>query len=232
MLTYSDMQAELLSRLQAANNSTLWTTARLETLIQDAYRWATGLFNWPQTQSAKVSSTVKDQEAYDYPGDFRSNSVVRVVIDSKRYDRKAFEDYLDFKLENPDQTQKRIFADFNRQIFILPVPTANGNGNLSVWGHNEVAQLSGGTDTTIFSTSDEPCNEAIVKKALSVAIKKINPNLAITESNEAQQILANAFSVIKSNQQRDQRLDHPRFQVPNFFGPGHSSRPGNFSIVN
>lgn len=229
MQTYSEMKAELLSRLMIADNNTLFTTARIESLIKDAHLWATSLFLWPALERARITSTNGDYY-YDYPSDFRTDSITRVIIDSVKYDRKAFEDFLDYKYNNPNETSKKIFADYGRQIFIFPTP-GTGTNNFDVWGCIQAAQLSGSVTTTIFSNSDEAGNEAIVKKAYSVALAKINKNLSIQEELEAKNILIGIWGKIMQRQQRDQRLDRPFFDVTDMFAGKGTAGIGQFSKV-
>ncbi len=229
MQTYTELQTELLSRLMAASNSTLFTTTRIQTLIKDAYMWAVTQYNWPVLEKAKITKTSAGNYYYDYPAEFRTDSIIRVEIDGIEYDRKAFEDFLDYKNENPTDVSRKIFADFGRQIFIFPTPTVTGVSNFDVWGVIQPDQLSGGTDTTIFTYHDESGNEAIVKKAFAVAMTKTNKNLAVQEENEAKTILATIWQKVAQRQQRDQRLDHPFFDVPDMFAGKGSAGIGKFS---
>jgi hypothetical protein len=228
MQTYSEMQTELLSRLMVAGNSTLFTTTRIQTLIKDAHLWATSQYLWPQLERARTTSTTTDYY-YDYPSDFRTDSIVRVIIDSVKYERKAFEDFLDYKYNYPTHTDKKIFADYGRQIFIFPTPSA-GSNNFDVWGCIQATQMTVDASETIFSKSDDAGNEAIIKKALSVALAKINKNLSLQEENEARLILTGIWNKIAQRQQRDQRLDRPLFSVQDMFGAGQVSETGKFSI--
>lgn len=227
MQTYTELQSELLSRLQVADNSTLYTTTRVQSLIKDAYMWATSIYLWPELEKAKTTST-STAYYYDYPSDFKTDSITRVIIDTKEYDRKAFEDFLDYKDKNPTDTNTRIFADHGRQVFIFPTPTA-GSSNFDIWGLVQATQLSLGADVTIFSSHDDAGNEAVVKKALSVALAKINKAMAQQEEAEAKGILGTIYGKILQRQQRDQRLDHARFEVPNFFGK-QVGNIGKFSV--
>jgi hypothetical protein len=230
MQTYTELQTELLARLMAASNSTLYTTTRIQTLIKDAHTWATSRYMWPQLEKAKTTHTQADHYYYDYPGDFRTDAIIRIIIDDERYDRKAYEDFLDYKDNNPTDLSTHIFADYGRQIFIFPTPATTGSSNFDVWGCIQATQLSAGTDETIFSNHDESGNEAIVKKALSVAIGKQNKQLAVQEETEAKEILAVIWDKISKRQQRDQRIDHPMFSVPNYFQRGTgASGVGKFS---
>src|SRR3990167_28388 len=229
MQLYSEFQSELLSRLQVADNSTLYTTSSVQTLIKDAHMWATALHPWPSLRKAKTTST-DGSYYYDYPANFKTDSIFRVIIDEIEYNRKNFEDFLDFKENNSGRTDKKIFADFGRQIFIFPTPSI-GTDNFDVWGEYQVTQLSGASDTTIFTYSDETGNEAIVKKALSVALAKTNKQLATQEETEAKNILDGIYRKILQRQQRDQKLDQPMFNVPDFFPRGgRATDIGKFSI--
>lgn len=229
MQTYTDLQNELLSRLMASGNSTLYTTTRIQSLIKDAYMWATTLYQWPVLEKAKTSHTIANDYYYDYPAEFRTDSIIRVIIDDKEYNRKAFEDFLDYRDENSTDTDTRIFADYGRQVFVFPTPTVTGSNNLDVWGCIQATQLVSGTDDTIFTHHDESGNEAIVKKALSVAWAKTNKQLSVQEENEAKDILATIWKKIAERQQRDQRLDHPIFNVSDMFGHANVSDIGKFS---
>src|SRR3990172_3109899 len=118
MQTYSEMQTELLARLMASTNSTLFPTARIQTLIKDAHLWATSLYLWPQLERDKYTSTNGDYY-YDYPTDFRTDSISRIIIDDKEYDRKAFEDWLDYKLNNSTDNKEINVKTIRNLIFLI-----------------------------------------------------------------------------------------------------------------
>jgi hypothetical protein len=218
MRTFAEMRSELSSRLMVASNSTLFDTTRIAKLITDAHQWATSLFNWPQLEEAEYSDTVANQYYYDYPPDFRTDSISRIYVDSDRYDRKAFEDFLDYKENNPTATDKKIFADYGRQIFIFPTPATSGTANLEVYGTTQAEdEPEEDTTYTIFSVHDDSGNEAIVKKALSVAIAKTDKMRSVAEETEAIAILTRLWSKMAARQQRNQRLDHPMLDVPDYF---------------
>jgi hypothetical protein len=227
MYTFKEMRDELLARLIVANNSTLYTDARLSLLIKHAYIWVTDQYLWPQLERAKYTNTAASQYYYDNPTTFKTDCVTRVIVNELEYDRKNFEDFLDYKQNYPTDVTKRIFADYGRQIFLFPTPTAILK--LEIWGLIQPEPLSADADMTIFSDSDENGNEAIVRKALSVAIGKTNNNLALSEENEAKSILATIYNKILQRQQRDQRLDHAFFNVSDMFGHSGSSDTGRFS---
>lgn len=198
MDTHTEMDAELASRLMVASNSTLFTAARITKLVNDATLIAEGLHEWPETVRAKTTSTTTDYY-YDYPVEFRTDTIQRVEIDGIEYNKKDFQDYMDYKIKYEDY---------------LIAPTV-GSANMDVWGCIQPELAS----TTIFSYHASRGNEAIVKLALAAALAKINKNLAVREELEAKQILEDIWKPIVNNQSKKQRLDHPLFNVPDFFGP-------------
>lgn len=224
-----EMEIELQSRLQVSSNSTQYPASRLTTLIQDAYKWATTMFTWLDLVDAKETNSKAGYEYYDYPEDFRSSSIVMLTMDGDEYTRKNFEDYQDFKRNNPNSTEK-IFANYGRRFFIFPTPTTNGTNNISIWGQGVASSLSSPSSTTIFTNNKVEGNEAIVKKALSVALVRIDPPASVKEESEALAILTKINKDEWKSTQRDQRIQHPKFAVPNYFGTTRYRDPiGGFS---
>lgn len=229
MRTRSDMETELLARLQVANNSSLYPAARLTTLIQNAYTWATTTWVWTDLVNGKYTSSIANNEYYDYPDSFRSNTIMRLELDNVSYKRKSFEDYLDYKENNIDSDYK-MFASYGRYYFIHPTPKTNGTNNITVWGALMADDLTTSSSITIFSDNKEEGNEAIVKKALSVALTRVDKNLAITEEKEAISILSKLYLDEKAATQRDQRIQHPKFAIPDYYANRYKTTYGNFNL--
>ena len=229
MRTRADMEAELLARLQVANNSTMFPSARITTLIQNAYIWATTTWVWTDLVNGKYTSTIANSEYYDYPADFRSNTIMRLTVDGVSYDRKAFEDYLAYKERNPSDKYK-MFASYGRYYFIHPTPTANGSNNITVWGALMADGLPNANSTTIFTDNKEEGNEALVRKALSVALTRIDKNLSVAEEQAARDMFAKLYIDELAATQRDQRIQHPKFLVPDFYAGRYKTSYGNFNF--
>ena len=227
MITRTDMETELVAQLQVASNSSLFPSARITTLIQNAYAWATNLFIWLELYRAKCTSTVADAEYYDYPEEFRLGTILRLEVDGEPYERKNYEDYLDYKENNPDTT-KKMFANFSTWYFMNPTPTENGSNNIDVWGAIQADLLANGTDETIFSNNKPEGNDAVVQRAFSVAMKRIDSGLSETENDNAIAVLGKLNADEWKATQRDKRLDHPKFNVPNFFGGARNAGIGKF----
>ena len=237
METRSDLETELLARLMAANNSTLVPASRATKLIQDAYIWAGSLFFWPSLYRARLASTLANQQYYDYPTDFLTGSISRLYVDGVKYNKIAYQDFMDY-VDNvnvgsipPDPT-KHYFAEFGRQYFLWPTPTQNGTNNLIIWGNIQPPALVNPTDTTIFSMWDDSGNEAIIKKALSVSMERIDSGFAAGQKAESVQLLSLMWAKVAAEMQKNQRLAHPMFNVFDMFGQqSGQSTIGNFNNV-
>jgi hypothetical protein len=236
MTTRSDLENELLARLQVASNSTVFGASRLTQLIQNAYIWSTDILIWLDLVKAQTSNSVTGQEYYDYPDDsdpdndsshFKSGSIVRLELGGEPYARKRFEDYLAWKNQYPTSTDK-IFASYGRQFFIWPVPTSVAT--LDVWGAIPAEPLSSSSSITIFSNNKEICNEAVVDKAYSVAARKTDPKGAQIAEASAITVLTKTNKDEWATVQRDQALAHPKFMVPDFFGKGSGVNSTNGPI--
>ena len=242
--TRADLETELTNRLMVANNSALFPAARITELIKQSYRWAGSLHFWPSLQKARTTTALKNTQAlnydyYDYPSDFLTDSVSRVYIDGKKYELKTFQSFLDYvdqtqiTSSSPD-TSKRYVANYGRQYFIWPSYTGVAPANnLLVWGNIQPLDLALSTDTTIFSTWDDAGNEAIVKKALSIALARLESGYAGSELQGANQLLEVMWKKVTDEMQKAQPLNHPRFDVPNFFGiQAGVSTVGTFNVSN
>lgn len=227
MDTRSDLEQELLSQLQAADNSSLYSASRLTQLIKNAYIWATNLFIWNDLVRAKCTGTIAGNDYYDYPDEFRSDTIIRLEIDGVPYEQINYEDLLDFKRNNPNSDEK-LFANFGRQVFVYPTPTTNGTNNMVLWGAIQADDLVNSTDVTIFSGNKESANESIVRKAFSVAIKRTDKATSKEEEKAAIDELTRLNLIESKGRQRQRRKQHPRFIVPDFFAGRGVTAVGNF----
>lgn len=242
MITRADIETELLARLMVANNSTLVSSTRATTLVKDASLWAGMLFFWPslyrsRTFSSKPNTQSLAYDYYDYPTDMLDGTISRLYINGEKYEKKAFQDFLDYvdnALQNsmpPDPT-KRYFAEFARQFFVYPTVSVAGSSDGIIWGNIQPAALTNPTDRTIFSLWDDSGNEAILKKALSVEMERLDSGFAMEQKQEAVQLLTLIWKKVVTENQKNQRLNHPFFQVFDMFGQASGlSTIGNFNNV-
>lgn len=227
MDTLANIRVAVQDDLTTGDESTLFSPNLIDRAINRAYRKAGGLFPWPELQDAKKTSTQASQEYYDYPQNWRSNSIWKVVIDDVRYGEDpdgsplSFDDYLNWKEDYPDYTDKK-WANQWRRFFVWPVPTTQGNNNITVWGVKVVSALSADSDTTVFSYSTPEANEAIELEAVAILKSKTDDDKSAQfKSMEAKQILVGAWAKIAKEVSKYEKIQ-PMFDIPNFFGENKS----------
>lgn len=234
MITRADIETELQARLMISNNSTLVSSSRLTQLVKDASDWAGSLFFWPSLYRSRYFSSKPSSQSstpilplkydyYDYPTDFLTGSISRLYFNGKKYDKKAFQDFLDYVDNSQDNTlapdaTKRYFAEFGRQFFVWPGVSVAGTNDGLVWGNIQAPALSSGSTKTIFSLWDDTGNEAILKKALSVEMERLDSGFANEQKQEAVQLLSLIWKKVVTENQKAQRLNHARFATPDYFG--------------
>ena len=232
MDTFDELIQAVQDDLTVGTESALYNPTLIKRVINRAYRKAGALFPWPELMDAKKTSTQANQEYYDYPRNWRSLSVWKLTItdsDGKdiRYGEEpdgsplSFDDYLAWKQDNQSSTEKK-WANQWRRFFIWPVPTTQGNNNISVWGQMVTEDLVDDSDTTIFSYSASEGNEAIVLEAVAILKSKGEQEKAGEfRSVEAKQILTAYWVRIRKEMAKYEK-NMPFFDVDDFFGNGNS----------
>ena len=215
---FSDLINAVQTDLTIGNESTMYPLAAVKLAIVRAYRKAGGFYRWPETEDAKKTSSVVNQEYYDYPQNWRPDSAWKLSVDGTDYgDPLVFKDYL-YEKENSFPSQLKLaWSSQWRRIFIYPTPTVDGNNNIVIWGQKIVDALVNDTDTTIFSFSMPECNDAIAIEA--TAILKAKGSDMSTEqfkSMEAKQILTVAWNKVRQDQTKYEKTT-PMFEIPDFF---------------
>jgi hypothetical protein len=241
--TRADLEKELVDRLMTANNSATFPPDRITDLIQQSTIWAGSLYFWPPLMRARITTAAKNTQGlnydyYDYPPDFLTKSISRIYIDGKKYMPKTFQTFLDYvdhsnsDQDKPDAT-KRYFSTYGRQYFIWPSYSGTAPvDNLLVWGNIQHPALNNASDKTIFSVWDDSGNEAIIKKGFAIAMKRLEPSLAVAEEQSALQLLALMWKRVTDEMQREQPLNSAMFNIPDMFGSGATMATiGNFNNV-
>lgn len=237
----ADLVQAVQDDLNVGEESTLYSPGVIKRSINRAKRKVEGLYPWPELQDAKKTSSQTNQEYYDYPQNWRSNSIWKLVsVDSEgnevRYGEDpdgsplSFDDYLVWKEDNPDSTEKK-WANQWRRFFVWPVPTSAGTNNIHVWGIKVTSDLSADSDETVFSHSTPEANEAIVLETVAILKSKGDQEKSGEfRSTEAKQILSVAWSKIKKEMAKYEK-NQPFFEVSDLFGANNSKDlRGRFDI--
>jgi len=219
---FSELQTTVQSDLNITDDSTLFPLATVKLAINRAYTKCSALFRWPELEDAKKTSTEINQEYYEYPTNWRPDSIWRVAVGEERYGQDpdgspmAYKDYMNWKEDNSASTSKK-WANQWRRFFIWPIPTANGDNNICVFGQRIPDALSADADVTIWSYSMPECNEAVVLEATAILRYKGEEQKAgAFFSTEAKGILIVSWGKIKQEQMKYEKV-HPFLNVPDYY---------------
>lgn len=223
MNTLANLRTAVRSDLNVTSSSSLFPEATIDNAINRAYQKSGALFRWPQLEDAQETTTQADQEYYDTPSTWRPNSMWRLQVDgdyygeSPDYSPMVFQDYLDWKADdaNDGSTEKK-WAAFGSWYFIYPTPS-EADLVIAIWGQKNITELSGESDTTIFSCNMPECNEAIALEAVAILKKKGEAEkTGQMYSEEAKQILVVAFNKLRQEKAKYEKTQ-PFLYVEDMF---------------
>lgn len=235
MDTFAEMLQAIQDDFNVGDESTLFSPTVIKRAINRSYRKCAALFPWPELMDAKTTTTVVSQYYYDYPQNWRSNSIWKLEVDDDRYGEDPdgsplkFDDYLNWKRDNPDSTDKK-WSNQERRYFFSPTPTIAGL-SICIWGIKVPTALSADADTTLFSYSTPEFNEAVVLEAEGILkAKKDDEKVGEFKSAEAKQILTSSWTKIRQENSKYEK-NMPFFEVQDFYGQGNSKDlRGRFDI--
>ncbi len=224
MNLFSELQTAVQYDLNVGSESTLYTPTIIKLAINRAYTKASALFRWPETEDAQKTSSQSNIEYYDYPQDFRPDSIWKLTVDGVDYgDPLSFKDYM-YEVENdlPSGLEKKWTSQW-RRYFIYPTPATATSNNIVVWGQRNVDTLVNDADITIWSYSMPECNEAIVLEAAGILKSKGEEEQAgMFRSQEAKQILAVAWGKVRQDKAKYHKTQS-MFTTVDFYGRSNSS---------
>lgn len=237
----SELRTAVQSDLTVGDESSLITPATIDLAINRAYRKIGAMFKWEETKDALKTSALANNEYYTYPRNWRPMSIWKLTLDGQDFgDPLTFKDYNYEKENNLPSGFVRMWSNYGKKYFIYPVPTANGDKNIAIFGYKFVDLLSLDGDITIFSYTMPEVNEAIVLEAGEILKNKTEVRQAQRSasvigmellSQPAKSIVITAWTKISQEQTKLQRTT-PQFNVPDFFGPARTGRKdsniGNF----
>ena len=218
MDSFAELQAIVNGDLSIDTTSSFFTPTLVKLAINRAYIKAGGLYRWKETEDAKKTSSVASQEFYDYPTNWRPNSVWKLKVDGTDYaDPLAYKDYL-YEGENDWPSGfVRAWTSQWRRFFIYPIPTTNGVNNIEIWGYKIVDKMVNDSDVTIFSYSMPECNEAIILEAEAILKQKGQEETSSQfKSAQALQILTIAWGKVQQDQKKYEKTQ-PFFDVNDMF---------------
>jgi hypothetical protein len=224
MDTLADLIQAVQDDLTVGDESTLYPPSLITRAINRAYRKCASVFDWPVLQDALKTTTQANVDYYDYPSNWRSNSIWKLRVNYERYGEEpdgsplSFDDYLNWKEDYPDSTDKK-WANQQRRYFISPAPTVAGL-IICIWGKKVITTLVNDSDETIFSGHMQEGNEAVVLEAVAILKSKgEQEKQGEFRSIEAKNMLVVAWNEIGRSKGKYEK-NMPMFNVPDFFGNG------------
>jgi hypothetical protein len=242
--TLAEMLAALQSDLTIGADSTLFDPQTANLALARSYRKIAAMFKWPGTRDAKKTSTVAGSEYYDYPQNWRPDTIWKLMVDGVDYgDPLSLKDYYSEQENNYPSGLTLLWANQNNRFFItngtLP-PQTNGDNNIFIWGYKVVDPLVNPADTTIFSYNMPEINEAIILEASAILkqkgeIMQVLRRLYISGSEllsyQATSIVNSAWQKIAQENAKFVKTI-PMFMIPDMFPSGRNRNQIKWSIGN
>lgn len=233
-MDFSEYQQAVLDDISVEAGDAFYKTAVIKRAINRAYRWVAGLRNWPQTEEAYKRDTEAGKDYYNYPSNFKTDSITRLLYNGKEYTKTAWRDFLRYQDNNPNGTDK-IFGDYKRQYHINADVEALTAG-VEVWGQIIPEDMVNNSDTTLFS-GDSNIEEAILKKTLAILYKKARGQMydrGVVLEDDAKALVSDAWTQIMKSQGDYQSKDTAVFNrieiLPTRSQRRRSGR-GNFNTI-
>lgn len=228
MNTFSDIYTAIQSDLTVGSESSLFDLTTIKNAVNRAYIKVGALHLWAGLRDSLKTSTIANQEYYDYPPAWQSDSVWKLSVDGTDYgDPLAFKDYLFEQENNYPSGLVNLWSNQRDRYFITPTPTSNGDNNITIWGYTTVSALSNDSDTTIFSYGMQEVNEGIALEATAILKNKgeILPPLKRGWISGAALLDALALELINNAWKGELMMNVkyektiPQFDVPDLFAP-------------
>jgi hypothetical protein len=225
--------------LATISSNDLFSDSELTSAIDLANKRAWDYRRWPFTVDVlKLAyETPASGEYYvDYPNNFADESIYLLLVNDAEWSKRNFADYKKWFSDNPTATE-HYWSNLKRQWFANKNALVEGD-EIALFGKLKAPALSLSTDLLAFSpdmdNNEDSGNEAVVKFAFATLLgseKKKQYNQALQEQKEALAILDMLWAPMKERESREQSINRPFFDVPNFFGgrTGRDTNIGNFS---
>jgi hypothetical protein len=206
-----------------ANNG-LFAASDLADYIQAGTNKAWDYKPWT-FKEGDLKTTSVDDEYYDYPDNFEDESISRLTVAGKEYEKKLFADYQKYFQNNPTATD-RFWSEHLRFYFINQNAYTVGD-EIVLLGTLRAPALSSDNDLLPFSyasdNKENSGNRAIIQLAYAEALssdKKKNPSQGALEEKRGYGMLDVIWAPMAARKAAEQSQDRPFFDVPDYFANG------------
>lgn len=164
----SEFLTQLNNRIAASKISGFWTDAMKEQWIYEAVVRVCNYKHWKDLELAKSTTTKANHEYYDYPSDFKTNSIYYMEVDGKEYIGVTWDDYQEYK---EGGSSDKVFTSHDGLYFINPTPTKAAL-TVDIWGIKKPVDLATWKAALNNSVLSEEFDEAVIKLALATCLDK------------------------------------------------------------
>jgi hypothetical protein len=210
-MQFSDQQTEVRDELSMLSTDVAITTTMIKRWLNMGKDWALAYKRWPFLE-VKGTDLIDSTGAYPYPTLMKTKSAYLVRVNSKRFVKIRYEDYLAY-LEDDSDGDDKVWAEFDRTIYI------NGNActvgqAVEIYGIEGVADMSADANTTPFSDAEPSGDEAVIKFAVAKGLKKVGGSTADANNlmAEARDILERIWDRLMEAAPREQLKTTPLFK--------------------
>jgi len=185
-MNFEELQQDLDDRISAAKVTGFWSVDAKKEWLNQAGQRVCDFRPWEFLKTAKTITTMGEREYYDYPEEFKYNSIYNIKIEDEEYYseagryRKKWDDFQRYK--NAGSIDK-IFTNHNKWYFLCPVP--EDGKTMQLYGLRKWEKLIEDTDEPI---TPSEFDEAIVRTALASCLRKARRH------DEANSHIAEIFS--------------------------------------
>jgi|GEM_PF-4081099 len=211
-------------------SNALFSDSDLTDAIQEGANLAWDYRGWDFTTDAlKLTYAVPSGEFYsDYPNTFEDESIYLLLVNDAEWSKRNFADYRKYLSDNPSATDK-IWTHYQRKFFANKNALAAAD-EITVFGKLRQLTLSNPTDLLPFSpdfdNNETSGNRAIVELSYASILdseKKKNPAGADAARKRAYSWLDILWTPIAERRSKEQNLNRPFFDTPDFFA-GRTTR--------
>lgn len=234
-MDFNDYQQAILDDISVQSIDAFYTTVIIKRAINRAHKWVAGLRNWPQTEEAYKRDTEVGKNYYNYPTNFKTDSLTRLKYNGDKFTKTVWREFLTYQEENTNGTDK-IFADYKRQYHINATISEIITDGIEIWGQVVPDDMVNSSDTTKF-LGDSNVEEAILKKAFSILYKKGRGQMydrGVELEAEAEALISDAWKQIMKAQGDYQSKDgvvFKRIEILPTRSQRRRSGRGNFNIT-
>lgn len=224
-MTFGNVIASVKQTLHiTSDGGNYWGDTLIKQTINDSQVWLCAQNNWTCLQRNFNTTTLAGINQYDYPSlinapySFEDGCINSLFINGESYKKVEYDDFLQFINSENIKNRKdiRVFADFNRKIFVFPTPENTGDKMVAL-GLATPKSMANDSDKTIFDGCDPLFDRIIINRTVE--------NLAVQDPKRKDQpyykgnVVEDVQTLIKktSGTRSNAHKIKPFLQVPNFF---------------